>query len=306
MDLVKSTNSKFSEKYILSDELGRGEFSIVRKCIQILTRQDYAAKIIKTQGLSKRSYDKLEREAKICRLLNHHPNIIRLHEVIVENDCHYLLFDMALGGELFDDIIAKKCYSEWQATCYIQQILDGVRYCHEKNVVHRDLKPENILIHRNYNGDVTLKIADFGLAIQMRDESDYEWFGFAGTPGYLSPEVLSYQKYGKPVDAWSCGVIFYIFIVGYPPFWDDDKNVLFAQIKSGRFHYPQKDWSRISARTKHLISSLLVLNARMRMSVGEALKIAVSNRNQFEIEKNIIHRDDDEQFDWKEDYKYVF
>ena len=305
MDLVKPI--KFSNKYTLSDELGTGEFSVVRKCIHIATCHDYAAKIIKTKGLSKRNFDKLEREAKICRQLNH-PNIIRLHEVIEEDDCHYLIFDIASEGELFDDIIAKKCYNELQATCYIQQVLEGVRYCHERNVVHRDLKPENILIHRNYSGELTLKIADFGLAIQMRDDNAYEWYGFAGTPGYLSPEVLSYQKYGKPVDVWSCGVIFYIFLVGYAPFWNDDKNVLFAQIKSGHFHYPSNEWDHISAFTKHLINCMLVVNPRKRLSVGEALKFAKNNRNQLEIEKKIasVQREEDEQFDWKDDFKYVF
>ena len=306
MDLVKPV--KFSHKYTLGEELGAGEFSIVRKCTHLASRQDYAAKIIKTKELTKRNYDKLEREAFICRQLNH-TNIIRLHEVIVEVDCcHYLVFDLASGGELFDDVIAKKSYSELQATCFMVQILEGVRYMHEKNVVHRDLKPENILlVHNKNSADITLKIADFGLAIQMKNENELDWFGFAGTPGYLSPEVLSYQKYGKPVDVWSCGVIFYILLAGYAPFWDDDKNILFTLIKNGRFNYPPNDWSRVGVRTKSLINSMLVVNPRKRIGVGEALKIAQVNFSHLEYERNIENvQHEKEEIEWKADYKYVF
>jgi calcium/calmodulin-dependent protein kinase (CaM kinase) II len=305
MDLVKPI--KFSYKYTLSEELGAGEFSIVRKCTHLASRQDYAAKIIKTKDLSKRNYDKLEREAFICRQLQH-PNIIHLHEVVEEDDYHYLVFDLASGGELFDDIIAKKSYNELQATSFMVQIFGGLKYLHEKNVVHRDLKPENILlVHNKNSADITLKIADFGLAIQMKDENALEWFGFAGTPGYLSPEVLSYQKYGKPVDIWSCGVIFYIILAGYAPFWDDDKNILFNLIKNGRFNYPPNDWSRIGVRTKSLINSMLVVNPRKRISVGEALKIATLNNNHLEFERNIVNvQNEKEDIDWKADYRYVF
>ena len=100
-------------------------------------------------------------------------------------------------------------------------------------MVHRDLKPENLLLASKAKG-AAVKLADFGLAIEVQGDQQ-AWFGFAGTPGYLSPEVLKKEPYGKPVDIWACGVILYILLVGYPPFWDEDQHRLYAQIKAGAY-----------------------------------------------------------------------
>ena len=216
----------------------------------------------------------MEREARICRKLQH-PNIVRLHDSIQEENYHYLVFDLVTGGELFEDIVAREFYSEADASHCIQQILESVNHCHTNGVVHRDLKPENLLLaskakggtfkkrfstkHREaknsqtspsfdengfnvcvsankWNTNVVLfftaaavKLADFGLAIEVQGDQQ-AWFGFAGTPGYLSPEVLKKEPYGKSVDIWACGVILYILLVGYPPFWDEDQHRLYAQV----------------------------------------------------------------------------
>lgn len=137
------------------------------------------------------------------------------------------------GGELFEDIVAREFYSEADASHCIQQILESVNHCHTNGIVHRDLKPENLLLASKAKG-AAVKLADFGLAIEVQLEQ-LAWFGFAGTPGYLSPEVLKKEPYGKPVDIWACGVILYILLVGYPPFWDEDQHRLYLQIKSGTY-----------------------------------------------------------------------
>lgn len=137
------------------------------------------------------------------------------------------------GGELFEDIVAREFYSEADASHCIQQILESVSHCHTNGIVHRDLKPENLLLASKAKG-AAVKLADFGLAIEVQLEQ-LAWFGFAGTPGYLSPEVLKKEPYGKPVDIWACGVILYILLVGYPPFWDEDQHRLYLQIKSGTY-----------------------------------------------------------------------
>lgn len=137
------------------------------------------------------------------------------------------------GGELFEDIVAREFYSEADASHCIQQILESVNHCHQNGIVHRDLKPENLLLASKAKG-AAVKLADFGLAIEVQGDQQ-AWFGFAGTPGYLSPEVLKKEPYGKAVDIWACGVILYILLVGYPPFWDEDQHRLYAQIKAGTY-----------------------------------------------------------------------
>uniref|UniRef100_A0A1I8GVS1 calcium/calmodulin-dependent protein kinase n=1 Tax=Macrostomum lignano TaxID=282301 RepID=A0A1I8GVS1_9PLAT len=280
-----------------------GAFSIVRRCVQKTTSLEFAAKIINTKRLSTRDMQKLEREARICRLLKH-PNIVRLHDSIQDEGFHYLVFDLVTGGELFEDIVAREFYSEADASNCMQQILESVNYCHQHNIVHRDLKPENLLLSSKTKG-AAVKLADFGLAIELQPDLANDWFenlllaskakgaavkladfglaievqgeqaawyGFAGTPGYLSPEVLRKDPYGKAVDVWACGVILYILLVGYPPFWDEEQAKLYAQIKAGAFDYPSPEWDTVTAEAKNLINQMLNTNPAKRITAAEALK----------------------------------
>ncbi|VEN47360.1 unnamed protein product [Callosobruchus maculatus] len=261
--------TRFSDNYDLKEELGKGAFSVVRRCVQKSTGLEFAAKIINTKKLSARDFQKLEREARICRKLQH-PNIVRLHDSIQEENFHYLVFDLVTGGELFEDIVAREFYSEADASHCIQQILESVNHCHQNGVVHRDLKPENLLLASKQKG-AAVKLADFGLAIEVQGEQQ-AWFGFAGTPGYLSPEVLKKEPYGKPVDIWACGVILYILLVGYPPFWDEDQHRLYAQIKAGAYDYPSPEWDTVTPEAKNLINQMLTVNPGKRITAAEALK----------------------------------
>ncbi|XP_076368413.1 calcium/calmodulin-dependent protein kinase type II alpha chain-like isoform X6 [Tachypleus tridentatus] len=194
---------------------------------------------------------------------------VRLHDSIQEEGCHYLIFDLVTGGELFEDIVAREYYSEADASHCIQQILESVNHCHQNSVVHRDLKPENLLLASKAKG-AAVKLADFGLAIEVQGDQQ-AWYGFAGTPGYLSPEVLKKDPYGKPVDIWACGVILYILLVGYPPFWDEDQHRLYAQIKAGAYDYPSPEWDTVTPEAKNLINSMLTVNPAKRITASEAL-----------------------------------
>uniref|UniRef100_A0A1I8GC06 calcium/calmodulin-dependent protein kinase n=1 Tax=Macrostomum lignano TaxID=282301 RepID=A0A1I8GC06_9PLAT len=271
-----------------------GAFSIVRRCVQKTTSLEFAAKIINTKRLSTRDMQKLEREARICRLLKH-PNIVRLHDSIQDEGFHYLVFDLVTGGELFEDIVAREFYSEADASNCMQQILESVNYCHQHNIVHRDLKPENLLLSSKTKG-AAVKLADFGLAIELQPDLANDWFenlllaskakgaavkladfGLAieallAHPGYLSPEVLRKDPYGKAVDVWACGVILYILLVGYPPFWDEEQAKLYAQIKAGAFDYPSPEWDTVTAEAKNLINQMLNTNPAKRITAAEALK----------------------------------
>uniref|UniRef100_A0A672F9L6 calcium/calmodulin-dependent protein kinase n=1 Tax=Salarias fasciatus TaxID=181472 RepID=A0A672F9L6_SALFA len=267
--MASTTCTRFTDEYQLYEELGKGAFSVVRRCMKISTGQEYAAKIINTKKLSARDHQKLEREARICRLLKH-PNIVRLHDSISEEGFHYLVFDLVTGGELFEDIVAREYYSEADASHCIQQILESVNHCHINGIVHRDLKPENLLLASKLKG-AAVKLADFGLAIEVQGDQQ-AWFGFAGTPGYLSPEVLRKDPYGKPVDMWACGVILYILLVGYPPFWDEDQHRLYQQIKAGAYDFPSPEWDTVTPEAKDLINKMLTINPAKRVTATDALK----------------------------------
>ncbi|XP_041124206.1 calcium/calmodulin-dependent protein kinase type II subunit gamma isoform X8 [Polyodon spathula] len=263
------TSTRFTDEYQLYEELGKGAFSVVRRCVKKSTGQEYAAKIINTKKLSARDHQKLDREARICRLLKH-PNIVRLHDSISEEGFHYLLFDLVTGGELFEDIVAREYYSEADASQCINQILESVNHIHQHDIVHRDLKPENLLLASKMKG-AAVKLADFGLAIEVQGEQQ-AWFGFAGTPGYLSPEVLRKDPYGKPVDIWACGVVLYILLVGYPPFWDEDQHKLYQQIKAGAYDFPSPEWDTVTPEAKNLINQMLTINPAKRITADQALK----------------------------------
>ncbi|XP_062851603.1 calcium/calmodulin-dependent protein kinase type II subunit gamma isoform X2 [Trichomycterus rosablanca] len=297
------TSTRFTDENQLYEELGKGAFSIVRRCVKKSTLQEYAAKIINTKKLTARDHQKLEREARICRLLKH-PNIVRLHDSISEEGFHYLVFDLVTGGELFEDIVAREYYSEADASHCINQILESVSHIHQHDIVHRDLKPENLLLASKMKG-AAVKLADFGLAIEVQGDQQ-AWFGFAGTPGYLSPEVLRKDPYGKPVDIWACGmssvfmllyccspvvslqlavhnslcvcvsvypgVILYILLVGYPPFWDEDQHKLYQQIKAGAYDFPSPEWDTVTPEAKNLINQMLTINPAKRITADQALK----------------------------------
>ncbi|XP_055743532.1 calcium/calmodulin-dependent protein kinase type II subunit beta-like isoform X3 [Salvelinus fontinalis] len=267
--MAATTCTRFTDDFQLYEELGKGAFSVVRRCVKLCTGQEYAAKIINTKKLSARDHQKLEREARICRLLKH-SNIVRLHDSISEEGFHYLLFDLVTGGELFEDIVAREYYSEADASHCIQQIVEAVLHCHQMGVVHRDLKPENLLLASKCK-NAAVKLADFGLAIEVQGDQQ-AWFGFAGTPGYLSPEVLRKEAYGKPVDIWACGVILYILLVGYPPFWDEDQHKLYQQIKAGAYDFPSPEWDTVTPEAKNLINQMLTINPAKRITAQEALK----------------------------------
>uniref|UniRef100_A0A672LZZ0 calcium/calmodulin-dependent protein kinase n=1 Tax=Sinocyclocheilus grahami TaxID=75366 RepID=A0A672LZZ0_SINGR len=249
-------STRFTDEYQLYEELGKGAFSVVRKCVKKSTGQEYAAKIINTKKLSARDHQKLEREARICRLLKH-PNIVRLHDSISEEGFHYLVFDLYQT----QDILFHQC---------INQILESVNHIHQHDIVHRDLKPENLLLASKMKG-AAVKLADFGLAIEVQGDQQ-AWFGFAGTPGYLSPEVLRKDPYGKPVDIWACGVILYILLVGYPPFWDEDQHKLYQQIKAGAYDFPSPEWDTVTPEAKNLINQMLTINPAKRITSEQALK----------------------------------
>lgn len=159
----------------------------------------------------------LQLEVEILSHLDH-PNVVKLFEIYDEGDVLYLVMELMEGGELFDRIVEKESYSEMEAAETIKPIIDSIRYCHENGIIHRDLKPENLLYMTTEQNSI-IKISDFGLARFVQNELATT---ACGTPGYVAPEIVGGKGYGKEVDYWSIGIILYIMLCGFPPFYDEN------------------------------------------------------------------------------------
>ncbi|XP_037719529.1 calcium/calmodulin-dependent protein kinase type 1 isoform X2 [Drosophila subpulchrella] len=274
---IRELNKQVSieEKYNLHGLLGTGAFSEVRLAESKETPGDhFAVKIIDKKAL-KGKEESLENEIRVLRRLTH-PNIVQLLETYEDKSKVYLVMELVTGGELFDRIVEKGSYTEKDASHLIRQILEAVDYMHEQGVVHRDLKPENLLYY-SPDDDSKIMISDFGLS-KMEDSGIMATA--CGTPGYVAPEVLAQKPYGKAVDVWSIGVISYILLCGYPPFYDENDANLFAQILKGEFEFDSPYWDEISESAKHFIKNLMCVSVEMRYTCKQALAHAWISGNE--------------------------
>lgn len=254
------------DKYDLKDVLGTGAFSQVRLAESKEDGNMYAVKIIDKKAL-KGKEDSLENEIRVLKRLDHR-NVVKLLEAYESRTCVYLVMQLVTGGELFDRIVEKGSYSEKDAADLIKQVLSAVAYMHEEGVVHRDLKPENLLYY-SPEPDSKIMISDFGLS---KMEESGVMATACGTPGYVAPEVLAQKPYGKAVDVWSIGVISYILLCGYPPFYDENDANLFAQILKGEFEFDSPYWDDISEEAKDFIRKLMCVNVEQRLTCNCALQ----------------------------------
>lgn len=262
----------FYAKYEPKEVLGRGGCSVVRRCIEKETGQQFAAKIIDLSDSSTDGvYEATMREVEVLRLVAGHPFIIELHDVFESSTFIFLVFELCEHGELFDHLTTVVTLSEKKTKVIMRQLLEALAHVHGKGIVHRDLKPENILLDDNYN----IKLTDFGFAkVLTPSETLTE---LCGTPGYLAPELLRCNMiegspgYGHPVDLWACGVIMYTLLVGCPPFWHRKQMVMIRNIMEGKYSFQSPEWDDITDTPKDLISKLLVVEPSKRITVQEAL-----------------------------------
>jgi calcium/calmodulin-dependent protein kinase I len=198
-----------------------------------------------------------------------HPNIICLREIIDTKNCLFIVTELVTGGELFDKIVELGQYSEKDAAVLVAKMVSAIAYLHDLGIVHRDLKPENLLL-KDHQNITEVKIADFGLSKMLNSQMMMQTA--CGTPGYVAPEVLQATGYDKEVDMWSIGVITYILLCGFPPFYNENLPELFEQILKADYDFPADYWKDVSEEAKDFIRKLLVVDNSKRLTGKAALQ----------------------------------
>ncbi|XP_072543783.1 serine/threonine-protein kinase MARK2 isoform X8 [Salminus brasiliensis] len=248
--------------YRLLKTIGKGNFAKVKLARHILTGKEVAVKIIDKTQLNSSSLQKLFREVRIMKLLNH-PNIVKLFEVIETEKTLYLVMEYASGGEVFDYLVAHGRMKEKEARAKFRQIVSAVQYCHQKCIVHRDLKAENLLL----DADMNIKIADFGFSNEFTVGNKLDTF--CGSPPYAAPELFQGKKYDGPeVDVWSLGVILYTLVSGSLPFDGQNLKELRERVLRGKYRIP----FYMSTDCENLLKKFLILNPTKRGSLEQIMK----------------------------------
>ncbi|XP_059925138.1 calcium/calmodulin-dependent protein kinase type 1D-like [Gadus macrocephalus] len=258
----KSTNN-IKEVFDFKGKMGAGSFSEVFMVREKKTGNLYALKCLKKKFLANSN---LENEINVLRKIKHE-NVVSLEDFYESRTHYYLVMELVSGGELFDRILEKGMYTEKDASLVVRQVLEAVSYLHDNNIVHRDLKPENLLYH-NMDANSKIMISDFGLS-KMSEHG--VMFTACGTPGYVAPEVLAQKPYSKAVDCWSVGVISYILLCGYPPFFEENEKSLYAKIMRADYSFHKPFWDDISESAKDFIRNMMEKNPKNRFTTEQAL-----------------------------------
>lgn len=265
--ITQASKMTIRDLYDIKRELGAGTFATVKLGVLKSTGQMYAIKIIDKATLQE-NREALLTEISILKQVDH-KNVINMKEIFETRKKLYLIMDVLDGGELFDRIVENGTFSEKDASDLSRSIIGAVEYLHGLGIVHRDLKPENLL-YTDRSANAEIKIADFGLSKFI---TNGELLHTAcGTPGYVAPEVLLLQGYGKQVDMWSVGVIIYILLCGFPPFYAENDAEMFEAIKAASYDFPSPYWDRISDSAKDLVRGLLQKNPDRRLTTTQALQ----------------------------------
>eukprot|EP00042_Codosiga_hollandica_P028233 m.146959 g.146959 ORF g.146959 m.146959 type:complete len:356 (-) comp52719_c0_seq2:108-1175(-) len=264
--LPRHTKSDVERVYKFGKVLGTGNFAEVKLAVHRETNKKYAVKII-NKALCAGKEDMIETEIAVLKKVQH-KYIVGMLEEFDTPDKLYLILDYVEGGELFDRIVEEGNFTEVDASRIMRQMTEAIQYLHELGIVHRDLKPENLLFAtKEPQSDIL--VTDFGLAKLIDDQVALKTA--CGTPNYVAPEILLQKGYGKQVDVWSLGVILFILLCGYPPFYDENDAVLFEMIMKGKFDFDDRYWHEVSADAKDIIRRILVVNPTNRFTTQQIL-----------------------------------
>ncbi|XP_043716634.1 calcium-dependent protein kinase 26-like isoform X2 [Telopea speciosissima] len=266
--LDSSQTLRLEDQYVLGEQLGWGQFGVIRVCSDKFTGEVFACKsIAKERLVTLDDVCSVKFEIEIMTRLSGHPNVVDLKAVYEEEDYVHLVMELCAGGELFHRLEKHGRFSESEACVLFSHLMQVVIYCHDMGVVHRDLKPENILLATKASSS-PIKLADFGLATYIKPGQSL--YGTVGSPFYIAPEVLT-GGYNQAADVWSAGVILYILLSGMPPFWGKTKSKIFDAVRAADLRFPSDPWDRISASAKDLISGMLCTDPAKRLTAAQVL-----------------------------------
>lgn len=270
--LVGENKDTISKTYKVLEKLGEGTFGKVYKTLHLASNQLRAMKLVKKETVKLQDDDKVFlKEIQVLSALDH-PNIIKVFEYFIDAKFYYVVTELASGGELYDQIAKIVCFNEVDAATIMQQLLSAVFYLHSKGIVHRDLKPENMMLETHEKGDLSIKIIDFGTAnFYSKDGQNNKMTLKVGTPYYIAPEVIK-KNYDNKCDLWSCGVIMFILLSGYPPFDGDNDDQIMSNVLKGEFAFDSEEWVGVSNDAKNLITKLLTKDPKKRITAEQALK----------------------------------
>ncbi|KAG9134142.1 hypothetical protein Leryth_004829 [Lithospermum erythrorhizon] len=257
------------EKYIIDQELGRGEFGVTYLCIDKGSKEILACKSISKRKLRTAiDVEDVRREVEIMKHLPEDSSIVRFKEACEDENAVHLVMELCEGGELFDRIVARGHYTERAAAAVMRTIVEVVQMCHDHGVIHRDLKPENFLF-ANKRENSPLKAIDFGLSIFFKPGEKFS--EIVGSPYYMAPEVLK-RSYGPEIDIWSAGVILYILLCGVPPFWAESEQGVAQAILRGKIDFNREPWPSISDGAKNLVQQMLEPDPKLRLTAKQVLE----------------------------------
>lgn len=263
----------FSDQYSLipGKELGRGKFAVVKKCVERRTGKEYAAKFLRKRRKGQDCRLEIVHEIAVLELATASPRVITLHQVYETASEMILVLEYAAGGEIFNQCVAERdeAFRERDVRRLMRQILEGISFLHEHNVVHLDLKPQNILLTSEAPlGDI--KIVDFGLSRMVsRDQEHRE---IMGTPEYVAPEILNYEPISTATDMWSIGVLAYVMLTGTSPFLGEDKQETFLNISQINISYTEEELLGLGAAPINFMKSLLLKDPQARATAQDCLK----------------------------------
>ncbi|KAI6242935.1 BMA-MNK-1, isoform u [Aphelenchoides fujianensis] len=298
----KHRRRQFSEFYELKDDfLGQGAYASVQTCVELASGKEFAVKLIDRHEPG-HTRSRVLREVEIFKMVRGHPNFVQLHEWFSDEDTFYLVFEKMRGGPLLKHIQRKVCFTELEASLVIRDIANALKFLHDRGIAHRDLKPENVLCTHDDDGFLPVKLCDLDLASKPSPrrssrplhnvQSQPDLASPVGSAEFLAPEVVDAfhhdgAAYDRRCDLWSLGVLVYILLCGYPPFYgqcsrencgwaqgqscNDCQENLFQRIQRGEFDFPEEEWADISDEAKELISHLLIKNARDRLTAEDVL-----------------------------------
>ncbi|OMP09640.1 hypothetical protein COLO4_05279 [Corchorus olitorius] len=261
--------SNLRDRYVLGEQLGWGQFGVIRACSDKLTGEVLACKsIAKDRLVTSDDFCSIKLEIEIMTRLSGHPNVVDLKAVYEDEDFVHLVMELCAGGELFHQLEKYGRFSELEARVIFKHLMQVVKYCHDNGIVHRDLKPENILLATKSSSS-PIKLADFGLATYIKQGRSLH--GTVGSPFYIAPEVLA-GGYNQAADVWSAGVILYILLSGMPPFGGKTKSKIFDAVRAAELKFPPDPWDQISVSARNLITGMLCVDPSKRLTAAEVLE----------------------------------